>query len=71
MKVNTLLAMTTEAYPDKILIRSKAMSGYRTIATLEYKARKDVPLFILDEEVKQWDLLRNLTDKPTLLTIDL
>lgn len=70
MKVHTLLAMTAEAYPDKILIHSKAISGYKPVAKLEYKARKDVPLYILDEEVKQWDLLPQKNRK-AILAIDL
>lgn len=70
MKVHTLLAMTAEAYPDKILIHSEAISGYKPVAKLEYKARKDVPLYILDEEVKQWDLLPQKNRK-AILAIDL
>lgn len=70
MKVHTLLVMTAEAEPDKILVHSKAISGYKPQAKLEYKARKDVPLFILDEKVKQWDLLPQ-RNKRAILTIDL
>lgn len=70
MKVHTLLVMTAETYPDKILVHSKAISGYKPPAKLEYKARKDIPLFILNEEVKQWDLLPQKNKTP-ILTIDL